>query len=261
MPRTVSALFRYPVKGLSAEPLRSVRLQRGCAIPHDRQVAIVHRNSQFDHQQPAWITRRHFTVLAYTPSIARLGVSFAPDRRIISFTFDAHNWQIGLDDRNANEQLNQVLQHLKIDSQPGPYTFAEVEGSALTDSPEPLISLMNTRSLADLQEKTGFSAQPSRFRGNVWFEGEEPWEERRWPGQVLSIGNLQVRVVEEIVRCSAIDVHPVKGLRDLTLLNRLAGIYGHTHFGVLAEVVQSGMLSVGNVITITPDLAAGSLGI
>lgn len=261
MPRIVSSLFRYPIKGLSAEALPVVQLQRGCAFPHDRQFAIVHRNSKFSIEHPAWIARRNFLVLAYSPSIAVLSASYDPGNRMIKLVCEERHWQVPIDDDDATGQLNRALDYLSIDSQPGPYEIAEVEGRSLTDSPEPLISLMNTRSLADLAEKTGYDLEPARFRGNVWYDGEKPWEERRWPGQVLSLGNVQVRVVEEIVRCRAIDVNPGNGQRDAALLSRLGGMYGHTYFGVLAEVLQSGRLSVGDAITESQSTPPGSLGI
>ncbi len=226
-----------------------VAMQRGCAFTHDRQFAIVHRNSRYQPEQPAWIARRHFTVLAYSPALAKLNCSFDADRRMLTVKYNQLSADIFVDSKNAENQLNEVLHELSIDSQPGPYSLAEVDGTALTDSPEPLISLMNTRSLDQLAAATGFSIDAIRFRGNLWFEGETPWEERQWIGKVFSVGRAQVRVVEEIVRCSAIDVDPISGRKDIALLNRLGGLYGHTCFGVLAEVLQSGQVTVGDNFT------------
>ena len=70
MSRVVTSINRYPVKGLSAETLASVSLQPGCALPHDRQLAIVHRNSRYTSEDPSWVPRRNFAVLAYSPSLA-----------------------------------------------------------------------------------------------------------------------------------------------------------------------------------------------
>lgn len=261
MARTISAMYRYPVKGLSAEPVRSAHLQHGCAFPGDRRYAITHRNSKFDHQQPAWIARRHFTVLAYSPSLARLQAVYDQDTHTIKLACEGRSWQIGIHDSDANALLCQVLTHLNVETQPGPYRLVEVAGVALTDSPEPLISLMNSRSIEDLQKTTGFTLEHTRFRGNLWYEGQQAWEERHWAGKVLSIGGARLRVVEEIVRCSAIDVNPLLGERDLMLLNRLGGIYGHSCFGVLAEVLHSGTVTTGDVITETNCEPYGPLGI
>jgi uncharacterized protein YcbX len=244
----ITALYRYPVKGLRAESLAAVELQRGCAFPGDRQLAIVHRNSRYDPRHPAWITRRNFAVLAYSPELARLQVRFDARHRVLELRCDEMQWQIDVDGDDVDEKLDAALQYLNIESQPGPYTLAEVQGTALTDSPYPLISLMNTRSLADLQERSGFVVAAERFRGNVWFNGDRPWQERQWPGQTLQLGPVKIRVVEEIVRCRAIDAHPQSGQRDMPLLNRLGGLYGHTHFGVLAEVLQPGRLRRGDTI-------------
>ncbi|MEM7256254.1 MAG: MOSC domain-containing protein [Pseudomonadota bacterium] len=261
MSRTVIALYRYPVKGLSAESLASVQLQRGCALAHDRQFAIAHCHSKYQPQQPAWVARRNFTVLAYSPAIARVVSHFDAARRCITLVLDQQTFEIFVDHADVNQQLNNAMQVLDTDSQPGPYTLAEVQHGALTDSPAPLISLMNTRSLHDLQEKTGHELSPQRFRGNVWFDGDSAWEERLWPGRVMLLGNLQIKVIEQIIRCAAIDVHPTEGLRDIALLRKLNGIYGHSHFGVLAEVLQSGRLAVGDTLTGDQSNHVGSLGI
>lgn len=248
MSAIVTALYRYPVKGLTAESLSTVLLQRDCAFPHDRQFAIAHCHSQYQPQQPAWVTRRHFAVLAYSPSIACIGASFDAPNRCIKLRIDQQSFELFVDHNDINARLNAALQSLHLDSQPGPYTLAEVPQVALTDSPEPLVSLMNTRSLDDLQQRTGNVIEAARFRGNIWFEGVNAWQERHWPGKVLSVGRLQVEVVEPIVRCGAIDANPLSGERDIALLQKLNGLYGHNHFGVLARVLNSASISIGDLI-------------
>ena len=40
MPITISAIYRYPVKGLSPEKLQSATLTPGRCLPYDRRFAI-----------------------------------------------------------------------------------------------------------------------------------------------------------------------------------------------------------------------------
>ena len=50
----IADLYRYPVKGLSPEPLPSVSVQPGQTFPVDRRYAIENGPSGFDPAAPAW---------------------------------------------------------------------------------------------------------------------------------------------------------------------------------------------------------------
>ena len=49
------SIYRYPVKGLSPEPLPRVALQAGQTLPADRRYAIENGPSGFDPAAPAWL--------------------------------------------------------------------------------------------------------------------------------------------------------------------------------------------------------------
>ena len=49
---TVTAIYRYPVKGLSAEKMNRVALTPGECLPHDRRFAIALASTRFDPQRP-----------------------------------------------------------------------------------------------------------------------------------------------------------------------------------------------------------------
>jgi uncharacterized protein len=66
----VAALFRYPVKGFSPEPLGHADLTAGACFPCDRLYAIENGPSGFDPEAPAFVSKQKFTVLAATPRIA-----------------------------------------------------------------------------------------------------------------------------------------------------------------------------------------------
>ena len=51
-PAQIESLYRYPVKGLSPEPLPSVTLEAGQTLPADRRYAIENGPSGFDPAQP-----------------------------------------------------------------------------------------------------------------------------------------------------------------------------------------------------------------
>ena len=53
MPAQIASLYRYPVKGLSPEPLPRVALEVGQTFPADRRYAIENGPSPFDPKAPA----------------------------------------------------------------------------------------------------------------------------------------------------------------------------------------------------------------
>ena len=63
MSAIIAQIYRYPVKGLSAEPLARVALAPGEALPHDRRFALAHGATRFDGA-PHWLPRNNFLMLA-----------------------------------------------------------------------------------------------------------------------------------------------------------------------------------------------------
>ena len=55
MATAVTAIYRYPVKGLSAEKMNRVVLTPGECLPHDRRFAIALGSTRFDPEHPEWL--------------------------------------------------------------------------------------------------------------------------------------------------------------------------------------------------------------
>ena len=68
----VSGLYRYPIKGLSCEPLPSVALQSGCGLPGDRAFALALPTTAFDEANPVALRKTEFLMLARQEALARL---------------------------------------------------------------------------------------------------------------------------------------------------------------------------------------------
>ena len=56
----VKAIYRYPIKGLSAEALPRVELQAGGAFPFDRVFALVRPGAPIDPEAPKWAKKGLF---------------------------------------------------------------------------------------------------------------------------------------------------------------------------------------------------------
>ena len=125
-----------------------------------------------------------------------------------------------------------------------------VRGAAIwTDSATPVISILSLASLADLEARAaGQSFGTSRWRGNLWLSGLPPFAERDLIGQTIRIGQATLRVVDHIVRCEATSANTDTGMRDIDMLATLQDLYGHKEFGIFAEVIDGGEISVGDKV-------------
>src|SRR5450432_1556208 len=72
----ISGLFRYPIKGLSCEPMPSVALQPGRGVPGDRAFALALPANAFDEANPVALRKTEFLMLARQEALARLQTAY-----------------------------------------------------------------------------------------------------------------------------------------------------------------------------------------
>ena len=68
----ITGIYRYPIKGLTPEPLSRVPLRVGQTLPADRRYAIENGPSGFDPEAPAWKPKIQFLMLARNERLARI---------------------------------------------------------------------------------------------------------------------------------------------------------------------------------------------
>jgi hypothetical protein len=246
----VSRLYRYPVKGLSAEPLAAADLEPGQPLPHDRRFAIAHGASRFDPAHPAWQDKRQFVTLMTHERLAELRSAFDETTGVLTVT--RHGRQVARGNVTkpmGRDLINQFLAAFIADRAPRPVRLVEAPGIAFADTRDRLLSLINLASLADLERITRKPVDPLRFRGNLYIEGAEPWEEQGWAGREAVAGTARLRLLEPIERCAATTVDPETAERDINIPKALMAGFGHTQCGVYAEVIQAGRVSPGDPLT------------
>jgi len=245
----ITDILQYPIKGLSEESLTSTELVVESGMPADRVFAISHGKSLFDHDNPAWIDRKHFVVVAHSPEIGPIHCRFDHVSQALSLSYDGKIiLQSQADAPDINAQLTKVLTEVIKNGQPGPYRLVTANNRRLTDSPTNTISIMNTKSLRAIEKAVGQRLDKRRFRGNIWFDGDHAWQEHDWVGKPIYIGGAKLLVTDPIERCAAIDADPELGIRNLGVLKQLNQSFKHVHFGVLAEVEFAGSVKLGDSI-------------
>ena len=255
-PGQVAALYRYPVKGLSAEPLPSVGLQAGQTVPADRLYAIENGPSGFDPRAPKYFPKTCFLMLMRHERLAGLQTHFAEDTHRLSIREGGELVVSGdLRTSEGRAAIERFFAARFADELKGPPRILEGGGHSFSDVARKVVSIINLGSVAALAKVAGQTVHPLRFRANLYVEGWPAWREFDLLGQTLAIGNARLKVVKRIVRCAAVNVDPQTAARDLDLPPTLMRRFGHADCGVYAEVVAGGTIGVGDAIeTETPPL-------
>jgi len=246
---TIARICRYPVKGMSAEPLPRVSMAAGEGLPLDRKYALARPGAAFDPERPTWLPKRNFLTLMTDERLAALRVGY--DDGGARLTIDhGDRREVDADlrtgaGRDAVERFFELFMGAKLQGRP---RLVSAPGQMFTDQATKYVSLINLASVADLERRVGQPVDPLRFRANLYMAGLPAWREFDWPGRELGAGDIVFHVAERIDRCAATNVDPASGVRDLNLPLTLRKAFGHIDCGVLLRVTRGGELEVGQAI-------------
>jgi uncharacterized protein YcbX len=248
-PAQIASLYRYPVKGLSPEPLPSVTLGVGQTLPADRRYAIENGPSGFDPAAPAWMPKSQFLMLMRNERLARLQTHFDDDTHLLTIRENdkvAARGDLGTTEGRAAIEAffaTNFTSELK-----GPPKVLSGGGHSFSDVAKKVVSIINLGSLKAIENIIGVPVHPLRFRANLYVGGWPAWHEFELLGQTLAIGEARLKVVKRIVRCAAVNVDPESAARDLEIPPTLMRRLGHADCGVYAEVIEGGSIAVGDAI-------------
>lgn len=247
----VENLYRYPVKGLSAEPLDAVVLQPGQTLPWDRTFALAQGDSGFDPAAPVFLRKSNFMCLLKNERIAALDTRF-DDQTGILFIQAPGGAKVAASPLTpvGRIELGAFLTDFLGDEARGTPVFHHVPGHHFTDDRAPLVSLLSLDTLRRVEADLGAPRDPIRFRSNLQFSGSPPWAEFDWVDLDLRVGAARLRIVKRTRRCNATQVNPVTAQRDADPVRELMRHYGHPDLGVLATVVEGGRVAVGDALSL-----------
>ena len=245
----VEYLYRYPVKGLTAEALEDAEVEPGGCIPWDRAFALAQGDSGFDPANPRWLPKANFMCHARNAKIAALASVFEPRDGTLTIraqdgvTFSENALSVA-----GRAKIAAFLTGFLGEEARGTPSFHHIQGHSFCDQRDQVVSLINMASLHDYEAKVGARRHRRRFRANVWFSGAPAWAERAWVGQEIQLGGAVLRITRGIVRCPATQVNPETAERDADPVAELRDLYGHTELGIHATVIESGRFAVGDAI-------------
>ena len=245
MTKTLSHLWRHPIKGIGAEALDSVTLQAGLPLPLDRAWAVLETGRA--HEQ-GWQRCGNFIRGAKGPGL--MAVTATVKGETIRLSHPAQpDLELTPDAPNETEFFA-WLAPIYPENRPLPAKLIKAPDIGMADANFASVSILNHASLRALSQKAGHELDMRRFRGNLWLDGLAPWEEFDLVGKTLAIGDARLNIVERITRCRATEANPDTGTRDTATLQLLEEGWGHTDFGVYAKVLTNGHIQTGDTVTL-----------
>ncbi|WP_007516974.1 MOSC domain-containing protein [Pseudofrankia saprophytica] len=279
----VTELYRYPVKGLSAEPIDEVALSVGEGVPGDRLFALALPDTQFDEERPVALHKTRFLMLQRDEALARVRTGYDPPTGQLSVDDGTRRWSADLGTAAGRRAVEEYFGALaaptagtsdaaarsnRTDGSPGlnspdgvralPRLVEAHGGHRFTDAgpggPDLMraVSVVNLASVRDLAQRVGQPVHPLRFRANVYVDGIPAWAERDWVGREIALGPVRAQVLSVTRRCAATTVNPDTAERDLKVVKELSDHYGHTECGIYVQVRGAGTVRPGDPVTPPP---------
>lgn len=255
---TLRTIYRYPVKGLSAEPLAATTLTPGGPVAGDRCYAIENGPSGFDPAKPGYLPKQRFLMLMKNERLARLDTHFddaAQELTIREGGVEAVRGDLRTPEGRA--AIENFFAAFCADELRGAPKVLAAAGHSFSDVARKVVSIINLASMAAIEDMTGHPVDPLRFRGNLYVDGWPAWAELDLLGRDIAIGPLaRAKVVKRIVRCAATNVEPGTGIRDLDIPGTLLRHLGHADCGVYAEVTAGGAIAPGDVVDVSASASS-----
>ncbi len=243
----IEAIYRYPVKGLSPQPLARVPLSVGGTLPADRLYAIENGPTGFDPAHPAYFPKQRFLMLMRNERLAALETDYEDASHTLTVRRGGVEAARGdLRTAEGRAAIEDFFARYCADELRGPARVLYGDGHSFSDVAQKVVSIINLGSVAAVENAVGAPVNPLRFRGNLYVRGWPAWHEFDLIGSELAVGGVRLKVVKRIVRCAATDVDPDTGMRDLTIPATLQRAFGHGDCGIYAAVVEAGEIAVGN---------------
>jgi hypothetical protein len=255
----ITALYRYPIKGFTPEPVASARLEVGGCFPADRLFAVEDGPSGFDCDAPGYVPKMNYAVLAKLEQVAKARTAYDETTGWLRASAPGFpDIVANLLEEPGRQGFAIWLTELLGEAASGPLKVLTAPGYRFLDHPRGHVSVINLATIRDLSARVGYELDPLRFRANLYVEGWPAWAEMAWTDATLQFGEATTTVFKPIVRCAAINVDPATAERGEDLVRALFEHQGHAFCGLYLHVTGAGTLAVGDTATLValPEAAA-----
>ena len=244
----VTGLYRYPVKGLSPQPIETVRVEAGKPFPFDRIFALARPGTAMNAAEPKWAKKGLFVMLMLDEGLASVRTHL--DEATLELTVldgDRPVLAADLADDDGRARVEAFF-HRLVPALAAPPTLVRARDGHFMDKPDNVVSLINLATVRSLEALWGVAIDPMRFRANIYIDGAAPWEEFDWVGNDIRVGEAVFWVDRRNGRCGATNVNPATGRRDRDIPGSLRKAFGHKDLGVYLVARTDAGLSVGDAL-------------
>lgn len=251
MSATIALIRRHPIKAIGGQDLGEIALHPSRPLDGDRQWALLHQGGERhagDTPHPErWLPKSCFLQGAKGSRLQAIQGGTTDQGRIVLTHPDLP--ALDFDPETQGEYLVDWIRPLWPDTLPAPTRLVRAP-TAFADVSQPWVSILSLATLADLETRLGQPIGTARWRGNIWINGWSPAHERDLIGRILRIGQVELRVTETIGRCAATSADTDTGQIDIDMPAALKRHFGHSDFGIYAQVVTGGTIRPGDPIDI-----------
>ena len=254
---SISSINYCPVKSISFQSIKSCEIIKNIGIVGDRIFAF---SKGLDFNQAQLFEKKleerrgkwnKILTLKNSPSLNKYNFLFDNDK----LTLTQNNNEIltiNIDETGEHELLSNKILELESSLQKPiylmknkdiPFFDTSISNKTILNHS---ISLINTKSVEDFQNKTNQEIETQRFRGNIFVDGVDAWEERNWIGKIIKINDISFKVEKNIPRCVAINLKPNTDDNSLNLLQSLKKNYNHFNMGIYLTALDDGQLNIGD---------------
>ena len=258
---SISSINYCPVKSISFQSIKSCEIIKNIGIVGDRIFAFSKGldlnqaqlfEKKLEERRGKW---NKILTLKNSPSLNKYNFLFDNDK--LTLTQNNNDiLTINIDETGEYELLSNKILELESSLKKPIYLMKNKDipffdtsiskKTILTHS----ISLINTKSVEDFQNKTKQEFESQRFRGNIFVDGVDAWEERNWIGKIIKINDISFKVENNIPRCVAINLKPNTDDNSLNLLQSLKKTYNHFDMGVYLTALNDGLINIGDNISL-----------
>ena len=248
----IQKLYFSPVKSISLTNSSNLYVQKNIGIKNDRIFAFTRNidknKSKIIEKIPKERNLNYFLTLRNSPFLNKYNFDMIENTLffklgnevIVSINYtEENNYDI------LTKELMKREDHIK-----DTYLLLNKKFPFFDTTPANSISLINVNSIHDFENKINKSIELERFRGNIYVNDLDPWEEFNFIGKNIFINDCQFKVTGAIPRCSATNLVPNLTNIDINLPHKLRVTYNHINMGIYLTPLNEGEIEINDKIMI-----------
>ena len=248
----INQLYYSPVKSLSFSSVNKLEILNKIGIKFDRNFAFTRdlddNKINYLLQNPLERQIINFLSLKHLPKLNEYNFDFnngvldlKKNKKVILSTNINDKQEISILCNKMQEIIPKVKRIRLLRDSINPF---------YDTMPSKTISLINLNSIKDFERKLSRKVEFQRFRGNIYIDGLNAWEERDLVNKTLIINNIKFKVTKEIPRCVATNIKPNSSKINLSIPISLKQFYNHINLGIYLMPLNDGTIKSNDDILI-----------